>query len=167
LFIGQKRFQKPKGETAMCYKKIVRPARLLLAGVVAMLTCAVVAPAVQTITTPNAAIFSYALPPGGISGSFFPVPNQPVFVMGCQLQVGFRGVGQVTLLRIPASFLEWVGLESTAGAAITQGFSALAGTHIVFLDFSHQVDIEVASADSFNIHNTSTGFRSGIVTLIW
>lgn len=151
----------------MRYKNFVRPARLLLAGIVAMLTFAVVAPAIQTITTPNAATFSYALAAGGISGAFFPVASQPVLVMGCQNEVGFRGVGQVTLLRVPGNFLEWVGLESTAGAAITQGFSAALGTHIVYLDFSHQVDIEVNSADSFRIHNSSGGFRSGVVRLIW
>lgn len=151
----------------MRYKNIVHAARLLLAGVVAMLTFAVVAPAIQTITTSNAASFSYALVAGGISGSFVPVASQPVFVMGCQLELGFRGVGQVTLLRIAGSFLEWVGLESTAGATITQGFSATVGTHIVFLDYSHLVDIEVASADSFRIHNSSTGLRSGVVRLFW
>lgn len=151
----------------MSYKNIAHPARLLLAGVVAMLTFAVVAPAIQTIVTPNAASFSYSLAAGGISPSFVPVSNQPVLVMGVQLALGFRGVGQVTLLRIPGSFLEWVGLESTAGAAITQGFSAVAGTHIVFLDFSHQVDIEVASADAMRVHNTSTGARNGVIRLIW
>lgn len=152
----------------MCYKRIAYPIRLLLAGVVAMLTFAVVAPAVQTITVPNAASFSYALGAGGISGAFVvPVTNAPVLVMGCQLVVGFRGVGHVTLLRIPGTFLEWVGLESTAGAAITQGFSAAAGTHILYIDFSHQVDIEVANADSIRIHNSSAAARNGVVRFIW
>lgn len=151
----------------MRFERFIGAARLAVAGVVAMLTCAVVAPAIQTFSTPNAASFSYALAAGGISGSYTPVASQPVFVMGTQLEVGYRGVGQVTLLRIAGNFLEWVGLESTSGAAITQGFSSAIGTHIVYLDFSHQVDIEVASADSFRIHNGSTGFRSGVVRLIW
>lgn len=144
-----------------------RPARLLLACAVALATFAVVAPAVQTITTPNASIISYSLAAGGISGPIFPAANQSVFVMGNQLAVGFRGVGQVTLLRIPSSFLEWVGLDSTSGAAITQGFSGTAGTKIVFIDFSHQVQLEVASTDSFRVHNLSTGSRFGNVTMIW
>jgi hypothetical protein len=76
-------------------------------------------------------------------------------------------VGQVTLLRVPGSFLEWVGLNSTAGAGITQGFSGTLGTNIVFLDFAHQVAIQVNSPDSFRIHNGSTGVRFGNVTLIW
>ena len=71
------------------------------------------------------------------------------------------------MLRIPGSFLQWVGLESSAGAAITQGFSGVAGTHIVFLDFSHQVDIEVNTTDSFRVHNGAAAQRTGNVTLIW
>ena len=45
--------------------------------------------------------------------------------------------------------------------------SAAAGTHIVYLDFSHQVDIQVASADTFVVHNASSGTRTGNVTVIW
>jgi hypothetical protein len=69
--------------------------------------------------------------------------------------------------RSPAAFLEWVGLESTAGAAITQGFSGAAGTHILYLDFAHQVDIEVNTPDSFRVHNGAAAVRTGNVTLIW
>ena len=151
----------------MSLKTLVHPARLLLACAVAVVTFAVVAPAVQTITTPNASIVSYSLAAGGVSAPIFPVANQSVLVMGNQLAVGFRGVGQVTLLRIPGAFLEWVGLDSTASAAITQGFSGAAGTKILFIDFSHQVQLEVASTDSFRVHNLSTGARFGNVTLIW
>ena len=151
----------------MSLNSLVRPARLLLACAVAITTFAVVTPAVQTITTPNAAIVGYSLNPGTVSGPIFPVANQSVLVMGTQLALGFRGVGQVTLLRIPSSFLEWVGLDSTFGAAITQGFSGGAGTKIVFIDFSHQVQIEVASTDSFRVHNLSSGVRFGNVTMIW
>jgi hypothetical protein len=87
--------------------------------------------------------------------------------MGTQTNSGFRGVGMVTLLRIPSSFLEWVGLESTAGAAITQGFNGAAGAHILFLDFSHTVDIRVNSPDTFVIHNGNGSPAAGNVTMIW
>jgi hypothetical protein len=87
--------------------------------------------------------------------------------MGTQTAFGFRGVGFVTMLRVPSSFLEWVGLNSTAGAGIAQGFSGAAGTNIVFLDFSHQVSIQVNSTDSFRIHNGAAGVRTGNVTMIW
>ena len=87
--------------------------------------------------------------------------------MGTQNNVGFRGVGHVTLLRVPGSFLEWVGLNSTANAGITQGFSGTPGTNIVFIDFIKQVAIQVNSPDSFRVHNGATAARSGVVTLIW
>jgi len=154
----------------MLKNKCARSATLLLAGVVAVLTFAVVAQAVQTITVANASLISYNLAPGANLIVTVPVANQPVLVMGCQLTAGDRGVGQVTLLRVPANFLEWVGLESTAGAVITQGFSAVLGTHILFLDFAHLVDLEVQNADQFRIHNgraAGTANVTGNVKMIW
>jgi hypothetical protein len=139
----------------------------LLAIVILMVTFAVTAQAVQTITTPNAAFVSYNLAPGANSAAITPAPNQAVLVMGTCLTLNFRGVGQVTMLRIPNGFLEWVGLETTAGAGITQGYSGVTGTHILYLDYSHQVDIEVATTNSFRIHNGAAAQRSGNVTLIW
>jgi len=149
------------------YKSLCRFASLLLAVLVASLTFVIVAQATQTITTPNALFFAYSLGAGANSAAITPVAGQAVLVMGTQTALGFRGVAHVTLLRISGSFLEWVGLESTAGAAITQGFSGVAGAHIVFLDFSHQVDIRVASPNTFVVHNGSTGVRTGNVTMIW
>jgi hypothetical protein len=140
---------------------------MLLAIIVSTVTFAVTARAVQTITTPNAAFVSYNLAAGANSAAIFPAANQAVLVMGTCTTLNFRGVGHVTMLRIPSAFLEWVGLESHAGAVITQGFSGVAGTHILYLDFSHQVDIEVNTTDSFRIHNGSTAVRTGNVTLIW
>ena len=137
----------------MTLHKISRLAILLVAAVVATATVTVAVESSRAVLTANAAVF--------------PAANQPVLVIGTQNNVGFRGVGQVTLLRVPGSFLEWVGLNSTAGAGITQGFSGTPGTNIVFLDFAHQVAIQVNSPDSFRIHNGSAGARSGIVTLIW
>jgi hypothetical protein len=150
----------------MTRHKISRLLIPVIAVLVVTLTGTVALESSQVIVTPNAATIGYNLGPGGNSAPVVPVASQPVLVMGVQNNVGFRGVGQVTLLRVPSSFLEWVGLNSTAGAGITQGFSATPGTNIVFLDFAHQVAIQVNSADSFRIHNGSTGIRSGIVTLI-
>src|SRR5262249_17415706 len=106
-------------------KKLSRPFALLSATLIATLTLATVARATQTLTTPNAAFVSYNLAAGANSAAIFPAANQAVLVMGTCTTLNFRGVGQVTLLRIPGSFLEWVGLESHAGAAITQGFSGV------------------------------------------
>lgn len=125
------------------------------------------APQAITITVPSERVISYSLAAGGVTGCIALPGNVPISVMGVQLTAGFRGIGQVSLLSIPGSFVEWVGLESTAGAAITQGFSGATGTHIVFIDFSHQVDIEVCAPSSIRVHNTSTGVRTGRVSLIW
>jgi len=151
------------------YITITRVAQLLLTGVVATLTLAIVAHATQTITVPNAASVSYALAAGANSGAITPVADAPVLVMGVQTAVGNRGVGHVTMLRptVAPNFLEWVGLESTAGAVITQGFSSVLGTHIVYLDFSHTVDIEVNTPTSFRIHNGNAAAQTGVVRLIW
>jgi hypothetical protein len=140
---------------------------LLLAVLVSTLSVAVAVQTTEVITTPNATFISYNLAAGAVTGAITPVANQAVLVMGVQNTLGFRGVGHVTLLRVPSSFLEWVGLESPSAAAITSGFSGVLGTHIVYLDYSHQVDIEVNSTDTFRIHNGSTGQRTGNVTLIW
>jgi hypothetical protein len=152
------------------YKKVHRFGSLVLAALVAILTLSVMVHATQVITTPNAAFFSYSLAPGANSAPITPVANQSVMVMGTQTAVGFHGVGEVTLLRVPANFLEWAGMESFwAGgpSTITSGFSGGAGVHIVNLDFSHQVDIKVNTPDTFVIHNASAGPRTGNVTLIW
>jgi hypothetical protein len=140
---------------------------MLLASVVAIITSAVVANATQTITTPNAAFISYNLAAGASSAAITPASNKPVLVMGVCTSLGVRGVGQVSLLHIPSSFLEWTGLESPFSASITNGFSGAAGTHIVYIDYSHQVDIQVASPDTIGVHNASGAVRTGNVTLVW
>jgi hypothetical protein len=149
------------------YNKVRRFGSLILATVVAILTLSVMVHATQVITTPNAAFFSYSLAPGANSAPITPVANQSVLVMGTTTTFNFRGVGQVAMLHITGSFLEWTGLESISPSTITSGFSGVAGTHIVFLDFSHQVDIQVNTADTFRIHNGASATRTGNVTLIW
>jgi hypothetical protein len=152
----------------MTNKRLSRVGTLLLTGLVAVLTLTVALHAAQTISMPNAAGIKYSLAPGTTSAAFTPAENTPVLVMGVQNSLGYRGVGQVALLHVPSSFLEWTGIESPASAAITSGFSSTAGTHIVYLDYSHLVDIEVASADTFVIHNANTSVTmNGVVTLIW
>jgi hypothetical protein len=154
----------------MRIQKSSRPLVILLATVVVIITSMVVANATQTITTPNAAFISYNLAIGAHSAAITPASNRSVLVMGCC--TNNTGVGQVSLLHIPSTQIEWVGLESTCGgsctSAITQGLSATAGTHIVYIDFQHTVDIQVASADTILIHNGHP-FQTvtGNVTLVW
>ena len=149
----------------MRIQKFSRPGVILLATVVAIITSIVVANATQTITTPNAAFISYSLVAGANSAPITPTSNKSVLVMGCTTTID-RGVGQVSLLHTPSTGIEWVGLESSA-AAITSGSAGNAGAHIVYIDVDHQVDIQVASADTIRVHNGSAGTLAGSVTLIW
>jgi hypothetical protein len=123
----------------------------------------------NAVTVPNARTISYRLAAGAVTAPIGIPGNIPVQLIGVQTTAGFRGVGQASLLSIPGAggFIEWVGLDSTAGAAITQGFSGALGTKIVFIDFSHQVIVEVASPTSIRVRNASAGQRTGRITLIW
>ena len=140
---------------------------LLAVAIVAYTTFAVPLHAAQTITTPNESVVSYNLAAGASTAGITPIANAPVLVQGVQTTVGYRGVGHVSMLRVPSSFLEWTGLESPAAAAITSGFSGTKGTHIVYLDYSHLVDIQVDTTDAFLIHNGNSIAQTGVVTLIW
>jgi len=157
----------------MKHYKRVRPfGSLILATVVAILTLSVVVHATQVISTPNAAFFSYSLANGANSAPITPVANQSVLVLGMHTTLGFRGEGFVHMLHVGGTasfphFLEWVGLESPSSPAITSGDSNTPGTHIVWLDFNHTVDIQVNTADTFVVHNASGVAVTGNVTLIW
>jgi len=149
----------------MRIQKFSRPGVILLATVVAIITSMVVANATHTINAPNAAFISYSLASGASSAAITPATNRSVLVMGCCTTS--LGVGQVNLLHIPSVGLVWVGLESFTGAAITQGGSSAAPTHIVYIDQAHLVDIQVASIDTIRVHNGAASTRAGNVTLVW
>jgi hypothetical protein len=138
-----------------------------MAIVVVIITSVVVANATQSITTPNAATVSYSLAAGVSSAAITPVTNKPVLVMGCCTTSLDQGVGQVSLLHIPSGGIRWVGLESYGPAAITQGSSSAAPTHIVYIDLNHLVDIYVASADTIRVRNNDVLTLAGNVTLVW
>jgi len=144
-----------------------RYAGLSLAFVVAVLTLAVVGKAAQTVTVPNAVNITYNLAAGANSGVITPVSNQAILMIGSQTALGYRGVGMATLLHVPASFMEWTGVESPSNAVITSGFSGVAGTHILYLDFSHLVDVQVASPDTILIHNANSINMTGNLEFIW
>ena len=107
----------------MRIQKSSRLTVMLVAAVVTIVTSKVVADTEEALVTPNKTVLNYSLTPGGNSASIAPAPNVPVLVMGCCTTFNFRGVGHVSLLRIPNSFIEWVGLNSTSSGSITQGFS--------------------------------------------
>jgi hypothetical protein len=149
------------------YEKVRHFGSLILVTVVAILTLSVVVHATQVITTPNAAFSSYSLAAGASSAPITPVAGQAVLVMGTATTSGAQSVGEVTMVHTPLNCLEWTGLESFSGAAITSGCSFGGGTHIVYLDFFHQVDLRVNSATTFVVHNASSFTRTGNVTMIW
>jgi hypothetical protein len=151
----------------MRIQKFSRPGVILLATVVVIITSIVVANATQTITTPNAAKITFSLAAGANSAAITPATNTSVLVMGCCTTIGREGVGQVSLLHLPSTFIEWVGLESFANAAITSGFDGTAGTHIVSIDSNTSLDIQVNSADTIRVHNGDSITLTGNVTLIW
>jgi hypothetical protein len=115
----------------------------------------------------NKTSIPYSLAPGANKVIAPVAANVPVLVMGVCTTLADRGVGQVTLLHIPSSFIEWTGLESPFGCSTTCGYSGAAGHHIVWIDYSHQVDIQVAGPDTIRVHNGSGAVRSGNVTLVW
>ena len=127
----------------------------------------IVARAAVTITTPNSATVSYTLAPGATSGAITPVTNQPVLLMGANMTATDFSVSSVTLIHVPSTMIRWIGLEANPSATVIHGGSAAPGTHVVYLDYNHKVDVEVFSADEFVIHNGSTGSESGSIKLIW
>jgi len=147
-------------------EKSSRWGAMLLATVVAIITCLAVASATQTITTPNAAFITYNLAAGTSSAVITPATNRAVLVMGCCTTVGFGAAGQVSLFHAPSDFIAWAGLESPVNSTITSGVVG-SPNHIVFIDQLHQVDIKVAGPDTILIHNGATATRAGNVTLIW
>lgn len=112
----------------------------------------------------------YDLAPGESTPEISIPENVPVRIVGVQTNFGFRGIGSVDVLSIPGpgGFIEWVGLHSTAGATITEGFSGAAGTLILFLDFSHCVQLEVAGvagSSQVAVHNTCGVPAAGVLKI--
>jgi len=126
-----------------------------------------VANATQTITTPNAIKITYNLAVGANSAAITPATNTSVLVMGCCTTLGALGVGHVSLLHFQSTGIDWVGLNSQPNAFITQGFGNSAGTHIVYINGGHNVDIQMASADTIRVHNGDSFTVAGNVTLVW
>jgi hypothetical protein len=114
--------------------------------------------------------FTYNLAAGTSSAAIkIPVADTPVSVTCSQNAVGFRGVGQATILKtsVAPNFLEWVGTD-IATTAVTSGFSASAGTHIVYCDYvGKTVDMQVNDAGSIKIVNTSGSTATGVITFFY
>ena len=155
----------------MRIQKSSRPGVILVATVVAIITSMVAANATQTITTPNAAFFSYNLAAGAYGAAITPATNRAVLVMGCCTTTPFQGAGHVSLLHSPSILIAWSGVESHSGVpnAITAGANSTPGTHIVFIDAGHVVDVQIgATVDTIRVHNSHPSLTlAANVTLIW
>ena len=154
----------------MRVQKFSRPGVILMATVVAIITSMVAANATQTITAPNAAVASYSLAPGAYGAAITPAANKPVLVMGCCTTTPFQGVGHVSLLHSPSTLIAWTGVESHSGVptTITSGANPTPGTHIVFIDAGHAVDVQVATVDTIRVHNSHPSLTlAANVTLVW
>jgi hypothetical protein len=116
---------------------------------------------------PTVRRFTFNIPSGGTSSLIGIPANRPVKLMVAQITEGTRAVGEATLLApSPASFVEWVGYDY-ATEAFTNGFTSTAGTHIIWADFSEDVDVQVGDANHIQVHNNNSGAQKVILTLIF
>jgi hypothetical protein len=147
-------------------KSFHRLAVLALSLIIIAAFTGIIGKAAVTIVTPNSATVNYTLAAGATSSPVAPATNQPVMVIGANIGTTDFAVSTVTLVHIPGTMLRWVGIEAATGVIVHNGSAAL-GTHIIWLDNSNKVALQVFSADQFVIHNGSTGTQSGSVKLIW
>ena len=99
-----------------------------------------------------------------------PASNKSVLVMGCCTTTPFQGAGHVSLLHSPSTLIAWSGVESHSGVptTITSGANPTPGTHIVFIDAGHAVDVQVATVDTIRVHNSHPSLTlAANVTLVW
>jgi len=145
----------------MRFERALRKASLSVLALGAVLTFAVAAQAAEKTV-------KYNLANGANSTPIKPVANKPVFVMGDQTTAGNVGSGEMTVVNSNPGDgeLVWSALESDGGGP-SAGFSPTPGTHILFIDFGHCVDLEVNDASSFVVHNACGIQQTGSVTLTW
>lgn len=149
-------------------KTRLRQLGVVAASVTALAVMAtVVGKAAVTVTTPNAATVNYSLAAGATSAAITPATNQPVILIGANIGTATPSVSSATLVHIPSTIIRWVGLESDPGGSISHGGSTTPGTHIIYLDSAHEVDVEILSADAIVIHNGSSNKETGSVKLIY
>jgi hypothetical protein len=74
----------------------------------------------------------------------------------------------MSLEHASGSFLEWTGVNASEGAAPTLagGYTSVAGTNMITIDYSGNVALQVADADHFVVHNASGGERTGSVWIL-
>ena len=135
--------------------------------IVTMLLAGVVGKAATTLTTANSAVTNYNLAAGATSSAITPPTNTGVLLLGSNSTSTNFSVGSVNLVHVSGKEIRWTGLESPPSGSIVHGASTTPGTHVVFLDYAHQVDVEILSADALVVHNKSTTAQAGSVKFIW
>ena len=148
-----------------------RLATFIVAAMVVITTLAVLARAAELVATPKSMTITYKLAPGANSPAIKPAPNLPVEILADQVgtKCDCDDVGSSMMTVVSSTVdgeLVWNGFESSGGG-LTSGFSPIAGTHIMYIDFGHAVDLEVNNATSFFVHNDTAETVNGTVTLIW
>jgi len=146
--------------------KLGRIGVLAASAIAAMMAAGVVSEAAITITAPNTTVVNYTLAPGATSAAIEPPSTSAVLLGGISSTAGNFGVGTINLVHITSTVINWVGQESATGA-ITHGGTTTPGTHVVFLDASHKVDVEILSADELVVHNAAATTETGKIKLIW
>jgi hypothetical protein len=107
---------------------------------------------------------NYSVAAGGKSPLIaVPISNSPVLMSCVQNVRNNVGEGQATIVQSTTDgLLDWVGFDYFKGA-ISRGFSAVNGTHMIFCDFAGEVDIEVGSATQIQVANHSTATMTGVI----
>jgi hypothetical protein len=151
--------------------RFARMMQFVLAAIVAVTTIAVLTHATEAVATARRVSVNYNLSSGSSSGNITPASNLPVTITADQIGTvcGCDDVGSSFMTVVRSSVdgeLVWNGFESNGGG-LTTGFSPTPGTHIVYTDFSHVVDLEVSNSTSFHVHNGGSETANGTVTLIW
>ncbi|HTA65504.1 MAG TPA: hypothetical protein VK753_08365 [Xanthomonadaceae bacterium] len=110
---------------------------------------------------------SYNVAAGGTLTVLVPATNTPISFTCANNTSGDRGLGQSTILRVaPVSFLEWVS-EDVFTHAVSSGYSATPGTHIVYCDFGGTVDVQVLSDTQIQVKNTAGVAEAGVINFVW
>lgn len=135
--------------------------------VAGMLMAGVVGNAATTLSTPNSSIANYSLAAGATSASITPPTGTGILVIGSNTTTTDYSVASMNLVHLSGLAMRWAGLEAPPSVTVTQGSSANPGTHMIYLDASHTVDLEILSTDTMVIHNRGTVAQAGNVKLIW
>ncbi|HEV2471437.1 MAG TPA: hypothetical protein VGS41_02150 [Chthonomonadales bacterium] len=159
----------------MKLNKVVGPIGAMAALLVFMLTVACIQRAVAVAAVPGDTVIPYSLAAGASSSPVTPVADKPVFIYGSNTTPGDRGCFHISLEHAPGQFLELSGMNSTSSTnaipILTGGLSSVAGTVMAQIDWNNNtpgvgVFLQIASPDSFLVHNATSITQTGTLQMI-